>query len=245
MNWLLRPPADDVRARVFCLPYSGVGASMYAGWPERIGPVGFCPVQPPGRENRLRDAHYGTFDTLAESLIADLGHLMDRPFAFFGHCSSALAGYVVNRRLGDLGRMTASRLFVSSQVSPDVGPYGRFLRMTDDELRAAIRTLVRAAGGEPHDAFVEIGLGVMKADISAHKRYPAIGPTESSTGITVIGWDRDTEIPPELMDGWRAYSDDVRFVTLTGTHHTFLTAPLALIAEIAADMTAYVTEPRP
>jgi surfactin synthase thioesterase subunit len=239
-KWLLRRPADDATSRVFCLPYSGVGASMYAQWPSRVAGVEFCLIQPPGRENRLGEPHYGTFDTMAEQLADAVHPLLDRPFAFFGHCSSALAGFVVNQRLLAMGLPAASRLFISSQVSPDVGPYGRFLRMDDSELRVELKNLVLAMGSQPNEALLDIGLGVMKADIAAHNAYPAIPPTPIPSAITLIGWDRDVEIPPRQMVGWRAYSKDVRSITLQGTHHTFLTAPLGLMAEISCDMTRHL-----
>lgn len=209
---------------------------MYARWPEWAGPAEVCPVQPPGRENRLTEPHYGTFETLAEQLIPELEPYLDRPFAFFGHCSSALAGFAVATRLAEAGLPTPSRLFVSSQVAPHEPPYGRFLAMNDDELTAELAGLTRSMGGDPVPGLLDLWLSVMKADIAAHKAYQIPEPSRLAAGVSVIGWDQDQEVPPELMAGWRGYSDDVRFITLRGSHHTFLDAPLALTAELAHDM---------
>jgi surfactin synthase thioesterase subunit len=240
-GWLLRRPDEAATCRLFCLPYSGVGASMYARWPARTGPAEVCLVQPPGRENRIGEPHYGTFEVFAEQVVPQLEPYLDRPFAFFGHCSSALAGFAVTTRLVTAGLPAPSRLFVSSQVAPDQPPYGRFLSMSDGELTAELVTLARAMGGEPDPGMLELGLSVMKADIAAHKEYQIPEPVRLPGGVTVIGWDGDDEVRPELLDGWRAYSDDVRFITLRGSHHTFLEAPAALIAELAWDMQRCVT----
>jgi hypothetical protein len=54
-RWFLREPSAESGARLFCLPYSGCGASMYRRWPRFLGDIEVCPVQFPGRENRFRE----------------------------------------------------------------------------------------------------------------------------------------------------------------------------------------------
>ncbi|WP_405090205.1 thioesterase domain-containing protein [Micromonospora sp. NBC_01392] len=234
--WLLRKPTADSTYRLFLLPYSGVGASMYARWPARLGPAEVCLVQPPGRENRFREPHYGRYEDYAAALVDDIRPLLDRPFAFFGHCSSALAGFATALHLQRLGLPVPDRLFVSSEVAPHDGPYGRFLEMDDEALGVELAGLIRAMGGRPQPDAIEVGLGVLRADLAANRRYVFPEPVRLATAITVIGWTDDREIRPEQMVGWRAYSRDVRFVTLRGNHHAFLTAPPALRGEIMRDL---------
>ncbi|WP_217206278.1 thioesterase II family protein [Streptomyces sp. AC550_RSS872] len=235
-QWLLHRPSATAPCRLFCFPYSGVGASMYARWPSNVGPAEVCPVQPPGRENRLSEPHFGTFENYAEQAIKQLQPYLDRPFAFFGHCSSALAAFATAAQLERAGLPTPSRLFVSSQVAPHEPPYGRFLSMGDDELAMEVTTLAKSMGSQLTPELLDLGLSVMKADIRAHKAYQLPAPLPLPGGVTAIGWDSDDEVRPELMAGWRAYGDDVRFITVRGAHHTFLNAPLALMAELARDM---------
>ncbi|MDG4765804.1 thioesterase domain-containing protein [Solwaraspora sp. WMMD406] len=235
-GWLLRRPDRAAGSYLFCLPYSGVGASMYARWPRHIGPAQICPVQPPARENRIAEPHYGTYEALAESLAADLLPWLDRPYALFGHCSSALACYATALHLHRSGARPPVRLFVSSQVAPHDGPHGRFLTMTDGELAEELASLVRAMGGEPNAAYLDMWLDVLRADVAANRRYRLERPRRLPVAITVIGWSDDREVPTDLMDGWSSYSDQVRYVTLSGGHHSFLSAPLALRGELAADL---------
>lgn len=206
---------------------------MYARWPSNVGSAEVCPVQPPGRENRLSEPHFGTFENYAEQAISQLQPYLDRPFAFFGHCSSALAAFATASQLERAGLPTPSRLFVSSQVAPHEPPYGRFLSMGDGELAREVTTLAKSMGSQLTPELLDLGLSVMKADIRAHKAYQLPAPVSLAGGVTAIGWDSDDEVRPELMAGWRAYGDDVRFITVRGTHHTFLNAPLALMAELA------------
>jgi surfactin synthase thioesterase subunit len=237
-RWLLRPPDPDAAARIFCFPYSGVGASMYAAWPGQIGPAEVCLLQPPGRENRLREPHYGDYDALAEELVEYLAPYLDRPFAFFGHCGGALPGFATALRLAAAGLPTPAVLFISSQVAPHDGPYGRFLSMTDQELTVELEGLVRALGGTPHPDLIALGLGVLRADVEANKRYKLPEPVTLPCAVTVLGWSEDREVAVDLMSGWDAYTAPGRHrqVTLPGGHYEFLAAPAALLDELAADL---------
>ena len=229
-KWLLRKPTSDAPARVFCFPYSGVGASMYSRWPTRVGSVELCPVQLPGRENRIRQPHYGSYEALAEQVADGLEPYLDRPFGLFGHCGGALAAFATALRLRDLGPRPAG-LFVSSQVAPHEPPYGRFLGMTGEELRAELALLTVAMGGRPHPDALDFGLEILRADIAANQRYRLAAPTRLATDLHVIGWRRDVEIRPDQMGGWGAYVEPDRLFTtvLDGEHHTFLGAPASLL----------------
>jgi surfactin synthase thioesterase subunit len=211
---------------------------MYAGWPPQAGPAEICLLQPPGRENRLREPHYGDYESLADDLVEHLLPYLDRPFAFFGHCSGALPGYAMTLRLMQAGLPVPSTLFVSSQVAPHHGPYSRFLSMTDDELSVELGGLVRALGGVPDPDLLALGLRVFRADVEATRRYRLSEPVVVPSRLTVIGWSEDREVSAERMTGWSecARPDRVRQVLLAGSHYTFLSAPGYLLEELAADM---------
>lgn len=243
-KWLLRRPKDDSPARVFLFPYAGIGASMYTNWPQRIGGAEVCLVQLPARENRLREPHFGTYEELTGPLLEGLAPHLDRPFAFFGHCSGVLPAYAAAAELARQGLRTPDRLIVSSQVAPHDGPYGRLLDLAQDELAEELRTLTRAMGGEPHPDLIEIGVDVLSADIEAYRRYRPGEPERLPTAITTIGWRDDTVVPAGLMGGWSRYADEgrTRSVLLEGAHYDFLGAPAALIAELAHDVETNLLE---
>jgi surfactin synthase thioesterase subunit len=237
-RWLLRRPDPEAGARLFCFPYSGSGATMYDRWPRHFGAIEVCPLQPPGRQNRIREPHYETYEKLAVDLVEQLAPHLDRPFAFFGHCSGALPGVEVTRRLAAAGLPLPRRVFASAQVAPQDGPYGSFLRMDRSELREELATIIVNLGGQPTDALLDMGLELMVKDVEANRRYVVPGPVELPCGVTAIGWSGDTVIPAGLMGGWRATSADYREVVLDGGHFAFLGAPPALLAEITRDLHA-------
>lgn len=242
--WLLTEPDPDAKARVFCFPYSGCGASMYSRWPTRRGDVEFLPLQFPYRENRTREPHFGTYESLADALIPGIAPFLDRPYAFFGHCGSALPAYESALRAEQLGLRPADCLVASSQVVPHRGPHGRFLGLTTEELDQEIRTLLgRAGSARIHDEIVEIVREVLVADLEANKQYSKPAPARLQCRILAVGWDRDFEVRSELMNAWPECADDVDVIVLPGDHYTFLEAPEALIEAIVRSCTAGGSQP--
>lgn len=239
-QWLLREPADSA-ARLFCLPYSGCGAAMYRDWPRYIGHIEVCPVQLPSRDSRFAEPHFETYERLAAQLIDGLGPFLDRPFALFGHCGSALPAYEVSVQLAQRGGPVPSNLIVSSQVAPHDGPYGRLLGLTEAELAAEVRELMTELGMVVIDDLLEVYLEVLRADIEANKRYHS-PPVRLAHPITAIGWDADTEVSPDLMHGWRDCGD-TRFAVLHGRHYQFLKPTDQLLAVLEASLPANGSRP--
>ncbi len=98
-KWLPRPPSATATGRVFCIPYSGCGASMYRRWPGQHDGIEFLPLELPGHETRFAEPNFGTYQELAKAMAADLEPYLDIPYGFFGHCGSALAAYEVSAEL--------------------------------------------------------------------------------------------------------------------------------------------------
>jgi surfactin synthase thioesterase subunit len=160
---------------------------------------------------------------------------LDVPFAFFGHCSSALAAYEVSAELVRTGMPVPARLFVSSQIAPQDGPAGRFLTMDDADLGAELAKLISELGGRSDPELLELYAEVMRADVDANKRYVMPDPPRLPCPITAIGWSADHDVPYSTMDGWRRCGD-LASVVLDGGHHRFLTGPEALLDLLCAGL---------
>jgi surfactin synthase thioesterase subunit len=226
-RWLLRRPDPLAQARLFCVPYSGCGASMYRNWPQRHRGVEFCPVQLPGRENRMRDPSPETYQELAAALAEAVTPYLDVPYGFFGHCGSAPTAYEACSWLERTGNQ-AARLFISSQVAPQDGPAGRFLTLDDTGLTAELRTLILKLGGNPAPDILELALDVLRADVEVNKRYVVSAPARLAAPITAVGWADDREVDHRAMGGWTACGD-VTFALFPGGHFRFLDGPAELL----------------
>ncbi|MFJ9442589.1 thioesterase II family protein [Kitasatospora sp. NPDC101235] len=238
-RWLKPVPADDesISARLLCIPYSGVGASSFAAWPTRVGTVEVLRVQAPGRETRLAEPHYGTYERFADGLTEALRTVADRPFAILGHCSGALAAYETTIALRRAGLPVPTVLVVSSQVGPQDGPYGRYLAMDDEGLRAEVVESTVRRGVRPHPGMVDLSVDILRADVEANRRYRRPRPERlAGTRVVALGWEDDVEIEPSRMTGWDACADEVRRVVLPGGHQTIFEAPEALMALLRAEL---------
>jgi surfactin synthase thioesterase subunit len=227
--WFVRPRSTDHPARIFCFPYSGTGASAFSAWPATIDDVEVCPVQFPGRENRLAEPHYGTYENLAACLIEPLRPLLDRPFAFFGHCAGALPAFETTIRLTEQGLPQPDCLFASGQPAPHNAASDRMLTMTESELRAELESFLRGRGIEPRPDMIDMGMAVLLGDLAAARAYRRVEPVVVRCRIVVLHWRDDPEVSLDQLQGWRRYADSVDIQVVDGAHRDFMNAPDELL----------------
>ncbi|MEU3911647.1 MULTISPECIES: alpha/beta fold hydrolase [unclassified Streptomyces] len=232
--WFVRPPSQDPAARLFCLPFSGSGASAFSAWPAEIDGAEVCPVQFPGRENRLAHPHYGTYEELADSLADALAPLLDRPYALFAHCAGAIPAYETVLRLAARGLPAPRRLFVSGQPAPHDAARDRMLGLTEPELRAELESFVRGRGIEPRPDMIDLGMFVLLRDHAAAGAYRRTEPARIDCPLVVLHWRDDTDVSAEDLQGWRRYAEQVEFRVVDGGHYGFMDAPAELLAALAS-----------
>ncbi|MEW1639702.1 thioesterase domain-containing protein [Streptomyces sp. NPDC093801] len=232
--WFVRPPSKDAPARLFCFPFSGSGASAFSAWPAAIGGAEVCPVQFPGRENRLAHPHYGTYEDLADSLVEQLAPLLDRPYAIFAHCSGAMPAYETVLRIAERGLPAPERLFVSGQPAPHDAARDRMLTLTEPELRAELESFVRGRGIEPRPDMIDLGMFVLLRDHAAAGAYRRTDPARVDCPVVVLHWSDDADVSPEDLEGWSRYADPVEFRVVQGGHYDFMDAPDGLLGPLSS-----------
>ncbi|MFD5824412.1 thioesterase II family protein [Lentzea sp. NPDC060358] len=233
--WFVRPPAaGPPAARLFCFPFSGSGASAFSAWPATAGDAEICPVQFPGRENRLAHPHYDSYENLADQLVEALTPLLDTPFAFFGHCAGALPAYETALRLAAAGLPTPQRLFVSGQPAPHEAAHDQMLTMSEDDLRAELVAFLLGRGLDPRPDMIDMGMAVLLRDRAAATAYRRTEPVRLDCPVTVLHWSQDTDVSLADLQGWRRYSDSVEFHVIEGGHYDFMGAPAPLLEALVA-----------
>ncbi|MBN9228888.1 MULTISPECIES: beta-ketoacyl synthase N-terminal-like domain-containing protein [Legionella] len=112
---------EHAQIRLFCFPYGGGGASIYREWQQEFPDfIEVCPVQLPGRENRMEEQPLDNLDTLVSLLAYQLKPQFDLPFAFFGHSFGSLIGFELTRYLRTHHLPTPAHLFASAYPDPRV-----------------------------------------------------------------------------------------------------------------------------
>lgn len=239
-QWLVRDTDPDARARVFCFPVAGIGASAYRGWPTRIDDIEICPVQLPGRENRFRSPAHTSMDVFAKDAADALQPYLDKPFGFFGHCFGARLGYGLSVELAARGGPMPQQIFASSCLAPHRGGYfgggrsGPFTpETTDEEYMEELRYGCEQRGEPtPPDELLALSIQVLRADIALTCGYQPSGAGSTPLNVTTVSWTGDTHMRPEEMDEWSAYGN-VHHILLTGDDFTHRSAPADLLQVIA------------
>lgn len=243
-RWFLQEPSEDGDFIVFGLPYAGVGASSFGSWPRRIGTGRFCPVQPPGRENRLHEpvppTHQDYARSLADAITEVVSTTDGRPFALLGHCGAVPYLLQTAGHLEKQGLPLPHRLFASSWGAPDAGLYGplNFVDLSTVDLIAEINALCAAMDRSIAPELAEIAAETMLADLEVQRGYRYADTPTTSAPVCVIGWSRDVIVPPDTVHpGWERCVK-AKLHTLDGDHWELLRCPSALVDLIEREMGA-------
>lgn len=233
--WLQRAPSPTASGRVFCVPHAGCGSSVFRNWPAEQDGVEFIPIELPGRLTRFTDRMPNTIQDLAEAMLAGVASACDVPFAFFGHCWSALVAYEATVLLDRPGAHRPARLYVSSLMAPQDEVIGRLMTMSEDQLTVELAKTVRDMGSQPHPELVAIYANILRSDLDMSQRYVASDTGPLSCPITAIGWSEDTEVTPEQMTGWDACGETT-FRVFAGQHDRLIDAPPELVEELCSGL---------
>lgn len=207
--WIFgRQPRPEARVRLFCFPYAGGGASIYRGWqallPEAIE---VCPVQLPGRENRIKEAPYTRVEPLVEALVPALAPLMDRPFALFGHSMGALIAFELARALRRANAPLPIHLFAVALPAPHLRWPARH-----DLPREELLMLIRRYSATPEAVLQDEELldrhilPLLRADFAITDAYAHTNEPPLALPFSVFGGAQDAVVPAEALPEWAAHS---------------------------------------
>jgi surfactin synthase thioesterase subunit len=228
-RWFVPPPEAGGRT-VFCFPYAGVGASSYRQWPKRIADAQVCALQPPGRENRMREPPHLTHAAFAADLADALTPYTQREYVFAAHCGAVPFALDTVEELGRRGLRLPRRLIASSWGPPQRGLYGRlnFVDLTTVDLVAEIMALFGRAGAPIRADFAELAARVLRSDLEVQRGYRFAPGRRVGCPVTVVAWTRDDVVPPDLVAaGWEECAE-VTHELLAGEHLDFLHCPEVL-----------------
>ncbi|HZR97739.1 MAG TPA: alpha/beta fold hydrolase [Chloroflexota bacterium] len=239
--WIVgrRPRAPEPRLRLFCLPHAGGGASLFRGWADALpAAVEVCPVQLPGRENRLREPLYTALPPLAAALATALGPWLDRPFALFGHSMGAWIAFALARELRQRYGIAPAQLLVSGRRAPHLParqppihdlPEPRFLTALRDRYNGLPDVILQ----EPE--LLEIYLPIVRADMRLVETFTCATDAPLACPIAAFGGTEDRMVSRDELAAWSDHT--ARQFTLQmfdGGHFFVQTARPALLAAVSS-----------
>lgn len=204
-------PRPAARVRLFCIPFAGGGASAFRSWPEALPEtIEVLPVQPPGREGRIRERAFTRVEPLVEALAGTLDDDPGggRPYALFGHSMGTLIGYELARTLRRQGRPGPVHLFVSAHRAPHRPSREEPIHaLPEPEFRDRLRRL----NGTPeavleHPELMELLGPLLRADFALDESYRYREGRPLDCPITAFGGDADSDVPTEELSAWSEHT---------------------------------------
>jgi len=239
--WVVIPrPNAGARMRLFCFPYAGGGASIYAPWARLLPPeVEVVGVQLPGRESRIGETAIADLRELTPRLGEALAPFMDRPFALFGHSNGGLMAFELTRLLRHEGRAGPVHLIVSGRPAPQV-----VLDAPDvhDLPEPEFQAMLRRFNGTPEEVLqneeiMQLITPMLRADFSLGETYRYTPGPPLQTPISAYGGETDTEVPAWSVEAWREQAaGEYRLVMFRGGHFFINENRDQVVAEVATDL---------
>jgi surfactin synthase thioesterase subunit len=243
--WIQRPrPRPDARLRLLLLPHAGGGASMFRGWADALPPdVEVCPVQLPGRENRVMDRAFDRMPPLVEALAEVLERWRDLPFAVFGHSNGALVGFELARLARRTGSPGPVHLFASGRRAPDVpSRLPDVHRLPDAEMISELSRL----GGMPkqvteHPELMQLLLPLLRADLALIETYEFREEPPLSVPVTVYTSTADPRVNLDEARAWERHTAaGFQLRVFPGDHFYLAGADGQVLATLSADLRAVI-----
>lgn len=246
-------PNPGARARLFCFPYAGAGASVYRPWVAAFAPsIEIIGVQLPGRESRFTEPPFDRMGPLLEALLPAIlaaispgldpssAHPPARPFAFFGHSLGALVAFELCRRLRAAGAKLPAHLFVSGRSAPQIALDEEPLHALPD--KDLIAGLVRYNGTPAavlaDEELMELVLPAVRADFAIHETYAYASERPLDLPLTAFGGTADDTVTEAHLEAWRPQtSRGFRRQMFPGDHFYLNDAQEALARAIVDDLT--------
>jgi medium-chain acyl-[acyl-carrier-protein] hydrolase len=239
--WVVLPkPNPSARLRLFCFPYAGGGASIFATWARLLpAEVEVVAVQLPGRENRIGEKPVSDLRELVPQMAQALAPFMDRPYVLFGHSNGGLMAFELIRLLRREGR-TLPLLFVASgRPAPQVTLEGPVLHHLPEP---EFREMLRRFNGTPEEVLqneeiMQLITPMLRADFSLGETYQYTPEPPLPLPIAAYGGEKDMEVPTWAIHAWREQAaGEFRDMIFPGGHFFINENREQLLAELTRDL---------
>ncbi|OQR36412.1 thioesterase [Pseudomonas sp. T] len=221
--------------RLFCLPYSGASAMVYARWKRQLPSwIEVCPVELPGRGRRFAESLQTDLRALASQLADEIAARLDQPYAIFGHSLGGLLAFELTHALRERGLPMPQALFASAASAPARRDSHRELAQEQSDPQLIER--MRRLGGTPEAVFADeemlrLTLPVMRADFLLCGLYDYRRRAPLACPIHVFGGKAD-RLSVESLSAWQDETSAGFSLEMLDGGHFFLNAGEARLLEL-------------
>ena len=225
-NWIsFSRPNPQAKLRLFCFPHAGGGASAYRLWHNGFPPdIEVCPVQVPGRENRVMEVPLNDMNLLLQALASALVPDLEKPFAFFGHSFGALIGFEFIRYLRREHGLKPVHFCVSGyQAPPITNKLPPISHLPDAEFVEGLRELDSTPEAVfEHEELMELLLPALRADFEIYEKYEYFSEDKLDCPISAFGGRKDPLVFEEDLQSWQNHTKNSFTVRMFSGDHFFL-----------------------
>jgi surfactin synthase thioesterase subunit len=238
-GYLAVRPRSAARLRLFCFHHAGGGALSFARWQNRFGSdISVIPVRLPGRETRLREERVVDGEQLSRELETELGPLLDRPYAFYGHSLGALVAYSFALHHHRAGGRPPEMLAVGACSAPHLGMPALEGAEVSEE---SVLSVMRASGGIAgqlldRPQWLRLTMTIMRDDLLLARSLRAGAGDPLPCPVLAVSGQDDLLVPPGAVHAWSRYAPEgFRTGSVPGDHLFVRDADLADLLREALD----------
>ncbi len=222
------------RTTLFCFPFAGGGASAYNSWIKKMkGKIIVCPIQLPGREERIMEKPYNNMADMLDDLEETIWENIRGPYAFWGHSMGGKIAYELEKRMEKRGK-TAQCFLVSGSRIPSISEPNPIYHLPDDEFKKALGRFE----GTPKEILenqelLDFFLPMLRADFTMDETYYDKELTVLHSPIEAFGGRKDREADEEAMKEWAQYTEmDFHCHMFEGGHFYIREQEEAVLSEV-------------
>ncbi|EBR9311536.1 TPA: thioesterase II family protein [Salmonella enterica subsp. enterica serovar Muenchen] len=215
------PGMTESKMQLFCFPHAGGDASLFHSWVEFMPSdisIYFCCFNK--RLDRFQKIIPKNFSSLIHELADEMGAVINRPWAIFGHSMGGAVAHELVLELFRRGVPQPSLLAISGCGAPQFHKMGTLHQMSDEELcQELIRLDESNANILSHPEIRKLILPAIRADYRLIENYRSIPTDILSCPLAVFWGTEDWELTEEAVSGWKVWSKgEVHQRSFSGGH---------------------------
>lgn len=217
-----------------CFPFAGGGASAYRNWVKYFNErVIVCPVQMPGREERIMDKCYIDMNDLIEELFEAMKPFMKYNIFLFGHSLGAKIAFELEKKL-ECNNFKSNHLIVSASRAPCIDEPDKIYDLEDNEFIKRLSEF----GGTPKEILenkqlIKFFLPMLRADFILDERYYLQDDIKVDCPITAFGGYKDETVKFEYIEEWKKCTNkEFKLKKFRGGHFFIKEAEKSVLKEV-------------